>query len=109
MNIHRLRWDGPDSCPQKACERRLAAKLPFVLLANFDVKIGDLLEFPDYFVNYPVLRYAGHGDSVSNVIKDNNHIAVVCAEPPKELEEYNKMRDDALAEYKKQFTTAIAA
>lgn len=108
MDIHELRWQGPDLCPQDACKRRLSAKLPFVLRVSREVKIGDCLMFPDFFVTYPVIRYATPSDQPPPP-KGNNHMSVVCAEPPDEVDEYEQMRDDALAQYKRQFATGVAA
>jgi hypothetical protein len=79
-----------------------------IVQAKDDIKIGDCLMFPEYFISYPVLRYATANDEPPKALSSDS-ILVVCAEPPDDVNEYEKARDSALAEYKKQRTLAAAA
>jgi hypothetical protein len=83
-NIHTARWaDEITKSPQGACAMAMAEKRPFVLGLTFKVSVGDLIMFPDFFVSYPVIRFA----KKSEVRAEGYPTNVVCQEPPEEKTE----------------------
>lgn len=83
-NIHTITdWVGVS--PQAACAQAMREKRPFVIGLGIEVAVGDLLMIPDYFVSYPVLRFAEPSEIRKKL--DFAVVAVVCQEPPEETTE----------------------
>lgn len=83
-NIHTVKWqDVKLTSPQAACAEAMREKRPFVLGLTFIPLVGDLLMFPDYFISYPVIRYA-KADEIRTI---GYRVNVVCQEPPEEITE----------------------
>lgn len=85
--VHTSTWSGSRfRSPQAACAHDMQNRQPFLLCLTFMAAVGDLIIFPEYFVTYPVLRYATEEEirTVTPwILEDHPHV-VVGKEPPQE-------------------------
>lgn len=80
-NIHTLKWNDSPS-PQQQCQKCLSNGKPFIVATgNPNIKCGDMIIFPDFFVSYPVIREAKANEIIYRHAWAVNYF--VLAEPPK--------------------------